>query len=82
MGLQEKLDGIRQGFEAQAGAPVVEVRHRATADLAASGLAERAIGEGDEAPSFELVSTQGDRIGLDALAAQGPVVMTFFRGHW
>ena len=82
MGLQRRLDAIRQGFEAQAGEATVAVMHGATDALTASGQAERARGEGDVAPDFDLESSSGGRVDLAALRAKGPVVLTFFRGHW
>lgn len=82
MALQKRLDAIRRGFEAQAGDATVAVMHAATDALAASGQAERASGEGDVAPPFELESTAGTMVSLADLREKGPVVVTFFRGHW
>ena len=82
MTLQSRLDAIRAGFENQADEPTLAVMHGATAALVASGQADRAVGEGDSAPDFELESTGGARVALADLRVQGPVVLTFFRGHW
>lgn len=82
MHLQRRLDAIRTGFERQLDAATVDIMHAATTALVDSGQAGRARGEGDVAPDFELANTEGDRVGLTALRAQGPVVLTFFRGHW
>ena len=38
--------------------------------------------QGAPAPSFTLQSHQGKEVSLDALAARGPVVVVFYRGHW
>ena len=53
-----------------------------TGDLKASRLAERAVAEGREAPDFRLESSAGGEVSLSELRARGPVVLTFFRGHW
>jgi len=82
MTLKKRLDAIRKGFEDQADPAVLKVMHGATAVLVASGQGGRAVREGDVAPDFKLVSTEGARVGLAELRAQGPVVLTFFRGHW
>ncbi len=82
MPLQQRLDAIRKGFEAQAGEATVTVMHGATDRLIASGQAERALGEGDVAAAFELENTSGASVGLAELRERGPVVLTFFRGHW
>lgn len=82
MTLQNRLDAIRAGFENQADEPTLAVMHGATAALVASGQADRAVGEGDPAPKFDLLTTDGGRVTLADLRAKGPVVLTFFRGHW
>ena len=82
MTLKKRLDAIRHGFEKQADDATLAVMHGATAALVASGQAHRALGEGDLAPNFDLVNTEGARVSLADLRAKGPVVLTFFRGHW
>jgi hypothetical protein len=87
MKLQERLDAFKASFEA--GAPpfnmpraVIEIMHRATEELCRSGQAERALAVGASAPAFA-VPNQDDQIVSSAdLLAHGPVVITFFRGHW
>jgi hypothetical protein len=82
MSLQERLDRIRQGFEKQAPPEAVVLMHRVADDLRDSGIKDRALKEGHTAPSFELEDSHGRRVNLSGLLAQGPVVLTFFRGHW
>ena len=59
--LQARLDEFKRGFES--GAPpynapreVIELMHRATAELKASGIEDAALNVGDRAPSFTLFS--------------------------
>lgn len=80
--LTKKLTAIRAGFEAQAPADKLEVMHRATADLEASGQAGNALGVGAPWPPFELPAQDGRVVKSDDLLAKGPLVVTFFRGHW
>jgi len=40
------------------------------------------VPQGATAPSFTLKSHLGTDVSLDALAARGPVVIVFYRGHW
>ena len=80
--LRERLDAIRRTFETQAPKPVLDVLHRATRDLEESGAVERALGEGAEAPSFELANSLGEIVRSEDLLAEGRLVLTFFRGHW
>ena len=51
-------------------------------ELAATGMDRDALGAGDRAPGFGLPSATGKRVTLDALLAEGPVVLTFYRGAW
>lgn len=50
--------------------------------LIASGAAEKALKEGAQAPDFTLLDTLGIPVTLSHLLAQGPVVITFYRGEW
>ena len=59
-----------------------EVMERTDRDLAASGLTERALDVGGKAPGFSLPAADGRTVALDALLAEGPVVLTFYRGAW
>ena len=53
MSLQDKLDAFKADFEGNKAPPqVVAVMHKATADLIASGQAERALKAGASAPNL------------------------------
>jgi peroxiredoxin len=87
MTLQDRLDAFKADFEG--GKPpynvppsVIATMHRATAELIASGQAERAKKAGDVAPAFNLDDQDGRRVSSAALLAQGPLVLTFYRGVW
>jgi peroxiredoxin len=87
MSLQAKLDAFKADFEA--GKPpynvppsVVQIMHRATDELIASGLAEHALKAGDLAPRFVLNDPDGEPVGSGELLAQGPLVVSFYRGVW
>ena len=85
--LQERLDNFKKAFES--GAPpynapreVIEVMHRATAELKASGIESRALKVDDRAPSFTLFNQDHVQVSSNDLLRQGPLVISFFRGHW
>jgi peroxiredoxin len=84
MSLKEKLDALSAAKDAGRFFPleVAAQMHRATAELIASGQAERALKEGDRAPSFALPDAQGSLVSSQQLLAQGPLVLTFYRGIW
>jgi peroxiredoxin len=85
--LPEKLAAFRRNFEA-GGPPynapswVHEPMHRATESLVASGAAERALRAGDRAPEFTLDDADGLQVSSRDLLAQGPLVVSFYRGIW
>lgn len=84
MSLKEQLDAFRADVESGTRIPssVVEKLHKSTEELVASGQAERAKKAGDRAPTFALEDTDGRTINLADLLANGPVVLTFYRGVW
>lgn len=47
-----------------------------------SGVLERALKKGDKAPDFELKSPDGEIYRLYDILANGPVVLTWYRGGW
>lgn len=55
---------------------------KATQDLASSGILDRSLKAGDRAPNFTLPNAIGNAVELNALLAQGPVVVSFYRGQW
>lgn len=85
--LQERLDQFKKSFES--GAPpynaphdAIETMHRATAELKATGIEEQALKVGDRAPSFTLFNQDHVQVSSADLLRQGPLVVSFFRGHW
>lgn len=82
MSLQSELDAFRIGWESRAGAEIAALVAADNADLAASGQPDRARGEGDLFPGLVLPDALGRPVDLAALAAQGPLVVTFYRGGW
>lgn len=85
--LQDRLDEFKKSFES--GAPpynapreAIESMHRATAELKASGAEERALKAGDRAPSFTLFNQDHVPVSSNDLLREGPLVVSFFRGHW
>ncbi|MFJ7150321.1 peroxiredoxin-like family protein [Streptomyces sp. NPDC100445] len=63
-------------------AEVRQIMRRAGQALADSGQADRALTVGDRAPRFQLPSATGRTTALADLLADGPVVLTFYRGAW
>lgn len=80
--LEEKLERAREGAAEKLPEEALATAHEHTRELEESGLAERAVGEGDRAPEFTLPSTAGDEFRLTDARSGGPVVLCFYRGRW
>ncbi len=79
--LQTRLDAFKADFEGNKAPPqAVAAFHNATAELIASGQAERALKAGDLAPAFTLPDADGIAVSSTDLLAHGPLVVTFYRG--
>jgi len=85
--LQQRLDEFKRAIEA-GGPPynmpheAVETMHRATAELKATGIEDRALKVGDRAPAFSLFNQDNVQVVSSDLLRQGLLVVSFFRGHW
>ncbi|ALG74676.1 alkyl hydroperoxide reductase [Azospirillum thiophilum] len=87
MSLQDKLDAFKADFQAgkppyNVPRPVIETMQRATAELIASGAAAHALKAGDKAPAFTLGDSDGRAVSSAELLADGPLVVSFYRGVW
>ena len=85
--LQSLLDEFKRAFES--GAPpynapreAIEKMHRATVELKASGAETKVLKVGDRAPEFSLFNQDHVQLNSVDLLRQGPLVVSFFRGHW
>jgi peroxiredoxin len=81
MSLDEQLRQLRERAAA-----LPEERRRvmedAARELAASGVAARALKVGDSVPDFALPNQRGETVQFADLVRQGPVVISFYRGGW
>lgn len=58
------------------------IHARVVADLKATGIADRVLPEGSQAPPFTLKDHQGKVVSSAELLSRGPLVVCFFRGRW
>ncbi len=87
MTLQEKLDTFKADFKAgkppyNAPPEIHPIMERATRELIASGLAQRALKAGCKAPDFTLPDPNARAVSSAALLADGPLIVSFYRGVW
>lgn len=82
MTLAAKLEAIYAGAATRVPADKRAIMAQFTADQRASGIADGAIKAGDTLPAFALPNQKGETVRSGDLLAQGPVVLTVFRGVW
>jgi len=80
--LAERLEALKEAMASKIDAGSREVMERATRALVEEKRADDALGEGDRAPALRLSRPDGEEVGSEEYLARGPLVVTFFRGHW
>ena len=80
--LAAQLQEFRANFRKNVPQEIQDTMGAATDALANSGLIDKTLKVGDQAPDFELPNATGKTVRLSQLLAQGPVVINFYRGEW
>ncbi len=80
--LTDRLAAAMKETEALLPEPTRRLFDRFLMELAATGASRNALKVGDAMPSFLLPDIDGELVSADELTAQGPLVISFFRGHW
>ncbi len=81
MGLQMELDALRADITAKI--PDLAGQFEAdTQELLRRGIGAHGPGEGDTAPDFTLPDQLGRAVRSSDLRSAGPLVISFYRGHW
>jgi len=79
--LTAQLEGLQARYAKMAPGQG-EVMDKALADLTATGILDRAIKAGDQAPDFALPDALGNVVSLYEALEKGPVILTWYRGSW
>ena len=82
MSLNDELEMMREASWGRWPAEKRAILYRVRDEIAASGLIERALKPGDRAPDFQLPAVEGTPVRLLDVRSRGPVVISFYRGHW
>lgn len=80
--LQDQLDEITAQTRHLVQAERLAVGERAVEELFATGIEERILPVGAQAPEFALNDSKGRLVRLQDMLALGPLVVKFFRGRW
>lgn len=80
--LQEQLDAITANTRALVQPERLAIGERAVEELFASGIGQRILPVGAQAPAIALPDSAGRLVRSSDLLALGPLVINFFRGRW
>ena len=81
--LQDQLDRITQNTRALVQPERLAISEKATADLFNTGIEDRVLKIGAQAPAFTLEDAHTHKpVNSADLLALGPLVINFFRGRW
>lgn len=82
MSLADKLEAIVAGGRERIPKEWQAVMADSLDELRASDIMDGVIKVGDKLPAFTLPNDDGSAVSSDKLLAEGPLVVTIFRGHW
>lgn len=80
--LGDELKALSAGFAKKAPAEMRAAFAQGIEDVRRTGLVEAAKNVGDTAPAGELTTNTGQAVATESLWADGPVVVSFYRGGW
>ncbi|QKW07981.1 AhpC/TSA family protein [Streptomyces sp. NA04227] len=80
--LREELRELYENGHLKLPEDVLKVMSEGALELVESGMRAHALSVGAAAPRFTLPTASGRTAALDDLLAEGPVVLTFYRGAW
>ncbi len=82
MSLQEQLDTRMAESAERIPADKRAIMERATNDLRQSGIVNTSLKPGASIPTFALTNATGKTVRSEDLLANGPLVISFYRGGW
>lgn len=82
MPLKDKLDETRAASAKRRSSEQWALMQRATDDLRDSGILDTVLKAGQPMPAFAGTSHDGRDLASAGLLQKGPLVLSFFRGHW
>lgn len=82
MTLSEKLTSLANESGKKRPQEIKELFAKATEELKATKIEEKALKVGDKVPSFTLKNAYGKELRSSELLEKGPLVINFYRGKW
>ena len=82
MSLKDQLDAQEVESRQRLGAETWALIDQVTEKLRQSGMVDRSLKVGDRMPEFSLSNATGKTVSSSDLLANGPLVVSFYRGGW
>lgn len=82
MTLHDTLQQIKAASRSKMPQEAASIIGRAAKQLEQSGIVHMALAKGENAPEFTLDDCRGGRLRSADLLADGPLILTFYRGPW
>ena len=82
MSLQEKLNALKAKAAASRPPEIRAVLEQGVTELRGSGILERMLKAGARAPQFALPDQNEVTVRSADMLTRGPLVISFYRGHW
>lgn len=82
MTLKDKIEQYKQQSAKKTSPAMAATMKQCTSDLAATMPSRNLPVAGTKLKSFSLPDSLGSNVSLDQLVANGPAIVTFFRGMW
>ncbi|MGB0523900.1 MAG: peroxiredoxin-like family protein [Flammeovirgaceae bacterium] len=82
MDFQQQLAKIKHRIEDNMPPAYLDIMHQATKELQQSGIQDRVLKVGEQAPDFALLNQDGKTVSSKDLLGKGALVVTFYRGVW
>lgn len=82
MGLTEELYDLKQQMGREIPREILVEIGKFVQDLSGSGIEKTSSQAGDTVPTFVLPNVTGRMVSSDEILAEGPMVLSFYRGIW
>jgi len=80
--LNQQLTELGQELQSKLPSEVVNIMTREAENLARQNMTQHSVRVGDTIPLFTLPNATGKQVSIARLLAQGPLVISFYRGAW
>ena len=80
--LKTDIAALQQELDSSIPGDARKLMQRSVQRVVESAIAESALGAGEEFPMFSLPNVVGNAVSSEELLANGPLVVSFYRGGW